>query len=405
MHVIITGTIGSGKSTVAAQLCKALPQYKLLDFDKEVDGLYRDDHFLAFLDKEFGTTDRKQVSDIVFAQPELRRQLEARSIPALQERLTDALQAHPNLLIEFPLYFEAAWPLGHVDLCVTVHCDQETQVKRVAARDKASAGKIAAIRAAQLSTAAKVALADQAVDTGRDDVPEQLARLVEAIRIGDLRDRALCDLGVADAWPELVAAYSQPHRRYHTLAHLHAMFERLDQVGSNVSHPKALALAIWFHDYVYEVDDRYGDNEARSVKAMSDVLRRSGSPLLYEHEQRSSVVALAAEFILATKGHQPASGYLQSRPAALADAQLFLDIDLTILGKGPAAAEQFDQAIRHEFSRYGDQEFARGRVQALTTFLERDQVYFTPTFAHLEEAARANLNSLICRWKSVAPAQ
>jgi predicted metal-dependent HD superfamily phosphohydrolase len=339
----------------------------------------------------------------VFARPELRGALERKSIPALQARLNTALVATPDAVVEFPLYFEASWPLPLVDMVVAVHCDERTQVQRVAARDGASPAKIAAIQAAQLSTAAKVSLADWSIDTSGDlaSVEAQVSKLAQAAR-ANLPSRAQRDLGTDKAWPFLKAAYTEPHRRYHTLEHLRAMFERLDAVRPLVAHPTAVALAIWFHDVVYETDERYLDNEVRSVKAMGEVLRDTASPLLTAHENGLSVLALAAELILATKGHRPGSGFLQSRPAALADAQLFLDIDLAILAREPAVVDRFDGDIRSEFARYDDSAFGSGRVQALQAFLDRDQVFFSESFAPLETTARRNLHNLITRWRQPA---
>src|SRR5579872_6892248 len=52
---------------------------------------------------------------------------------------------------------------------------------------------------------------------------------------------------------ELVARYSRPERHYHTLTHIAAMLELLPDT------PPALALAVWFHDAIY--DSRAADNE------------------------------------------------------------------------------------------------------------------------------------------------
>lgn len=51
-------------------------------------------------------------------------------------------------------------------------------------------------------------------------------------------------------WSCLVAAYAEPHRHYHTLAHLDAMFDWLDRAES-ADGLAAVTWAVFFHDAVY----------------------------------------------------------------------------------------------------------------------------------------------------------
>ena len=52
-------------------------------------------------------------------------------------------------------------------------------------------------------------------------------------------------------WAAVVAAWSEPHRRYHDLAHLAAV---LGLVGAlpGAADPDAVRLAAWYHDIAYE---------------------------------------------------------------------------------------------------------------------------------------------------------
>ena len=61
--------------------------------------------------------------------------------------------------------------------------------------------------------------------------------------------------------------YAEPHRAYHTQAHVDAMLAGLQELGEMIVHPAAVELAIWYHDAVY--DPAAADNEARSA----DLLR------------------------------------------------------------------------------------------------------------------------------------
>src|SRR5690348_8638750 len=62
---------------------------------------------------------------------------------------------------------------------------------------------------------------------------------------------------------DLLARWSEPHRRYHTLDHLAFMLRIIDRYGDLVDDPDAVRLAAWFHDAVYDVHG--ADNEERSA--------------------------------------------------------------------------------------------------------------------------------------------
>src|SRR6478735_9180828 len=92
-----------------------------------------------------------------------------------------------------------------------------------------------------------------------------------------------------DAYPvfdRLVAAYSEPHRHYHTLEHLAEVFRVVGRLGGG----PAVELAVWFHDAVY--DPRSADNEGLSADLVADWLAPSGVP--------PAVLARATELVRST---------------------------------------------------------------------------------------------------------
>src|SRR5688500_14985692 len=48
-------------------------------------------------------------------------------------------------------------------------------------------------------------------------------------------------------WASLVAAWSEPHRRYHDLAHLAAVLGIVGVLAGSPTDPDAVRLAAWYH--------------------------------------------------------------------------------------------------------------------------------------------------------------
>jgi dephospho-CoA kinase len=165
MRVVVTGGIGCGKSTVCHALLQHMPGYALVSADQMVRDLYADSvPFRAGLVERFGTTDRRAISALVFADAGRRADLEALSWVYLKQAV-DALFEQRDVLFEFPLFFEHPHWVGRTDAVIVLGCDDATQRQRVMARDGLTEAAFARIRAAQLPLAEKVKRADIYLDT------------------------------------------------------------------------------------------------------------------------------------------------------------------------------------------------------------------------------------------------
>jgi predicted metal-dependent HD superfamily phosphohydrolase len=175
---------------------------------------------------------------------------------------------------------------------------------------------------------------------------------------------------------ELVAAYGEPHRHYHTLDHIASLLGLLDQYGDGIGHRDILALAILFHDVVY--DSARSDNEEASASLAAERLSALGLP--------PQATAEVARYILATRHRQNAD------PIDTAGLALLLDLDLSILGATPAQYRAYAEAIRREYAFVPDDLYRTGRRRVLEAFLARERIYRTDRLAALWEGpARANL--------------
>jgi predicted metal-dependent HD superfamily phosphohydrolase len=177
----------------------------------------------------------------------------------------------------------------------------------------------------------------------------------------------------------LVAAYSEPHRKYHTLQHLSECLRWLDSVPDLAEHPGEVEIALWFHDAVYAFERQ--DNEERSAEWARSALLERG------------VAAVVADrvfgLVMATR-HATAPDSMDDR--------LLVDVDLAILGAAPERFEEYEGQIRAEYSWVPEELFRQKRRQVLEGFLARPFVYGTEFFRDLlEEPARRNLQQSITR--------
>lgn len=174
----------------------------------------------------------------------------------------------------------------------------------------------------------------------------------------------------------LCARYAEPHRAHHNLLYIEHCLSEWKRVSQYFVNPDAAMLALWYHDAIYNPEAK--DNEEQSVILMREVCRNLG--------QREDHVERAARHIMATKHH---SSELD------ADTQLFLDIDLAILGAPQERFDEYERGIRTEYKRVPENVFRKERAKILRSFLARETVFYTTHFQHLETQALKNLTRSI----------
>jgi dephospho-CoA kinase len=169
----LTGSIGMGKSTVAAMFAEAgIPVF---DADAEVRAMQGPgSDLIAAIEAAFpGSTgphgvDRDRLGHEVFADKTALARLEAIVHPAVAERRAAFLEAHRDkraVVFDIPLLFERG---GHeaVDTIVVVSAPEAVQRARVLARPGMTPEKFDHIFALQLHDSEKRARADHVIDTG-----------------------------------------------------------------------------------------------------------------------------------------------------------------------------------------------------------------------------------------------
>ena len=127
---------------------------------------------------------------------------------------------------------------------------------------------------------------------------------------------------------QLMAAYSEPHRAYHTLEHISECFSQLESSGARAVDAGALELALRFHDAIY--DTRAADNEARSAACARHALAELAPRTLDRIDG----------LILVTKH--------EAQPST-PDEALLLDVDLSILGAQRERFDEYERQVRREY--------------------------------------------------------
>lgn len=169
----LTGSIGMGKSTVAAMFAEA--GVPVFDADAAVHALQAPGgRIVAAIEAAFpGTTgpdgvDRGALGAIVLGDRAALTRLEAIVHPAVAEERAAFLARHadaPIVLFDVPLLFETGGE-SRVDRVVVVSASPEIQRARVLERAGMTPAKLDAILARQLPDQEKVARADFVVPTG-----------------------------------------------------------------------------------------------------------------------------------------------------------------------------------------------------------------------------------------------
>ncbi|SNS82170.1 Predicted metal-dependent phosphohydrolase, HD superfamily [Actinomadura meyerae] len=194
----------------------------------------------------------------------------------------------------------------------------------------------------------------------------------------DLVDRwvALAGPHTRHIGTELDERYGEPHRRYHTRAHLTAVLDLVDELAGHADDPDLVRLAAWFHDAVY--DPERADNEERSA--------RLATRMLADTDLSPAGVQEVARLVELTTTHAPDE---DDR-----NGQVLCDADLAVLGSGPGEYAAYTAAVREEYAFVPDEFFSAGRAEVLNGLLALPKLFHTPPARErFEERARNNIRT------------
>ena len=178
----------------------------------------------------------------------------------------------------------------------------------------------------------------------------------------------------AEGWlARLEERYGEPQRHYHHAGHVCDMLARMAPLSFR--DRDAAEAAAFFHDAIYKVGA--SDNEARSAALAREALGELDGADFAER-----VAATCA----ATATHEGTGD---------ADTDLFLDVDMAVLGDPPESYRRYRDAVLREYTTVFQREsYLVGRITLFVEpTLERERIFLTDAFADREAQARENLRN------------
>ncbi|USQ76912.1 HD domain-containing protein [Ornithinimicrobium cryptoxanthini] len=194
----------------------------------------------------------------------------------------------------------------------------------------------------------------------------------------------------------LLAQWSQPHRRYHSVQHLTEVLTAIDELAAaracDAVSTRLARVAGWYHDVAYDPQAAPGSNEHRSATMARDHLNALGVT-------RGSVDVVES-LVTMTINHDIDGG-----PAHLASwrhtAAVFHDADLWILSSPTDRYREYAEQVRQEYAHVPPTLFRQGRTAILADFLTRPVLYRTDLAQRQwESRARENVAAELDRLRA-----
>ncbi|MFC4016876.1 metal-dependent phosphohydrolase [Micromonospora sp. GCM10011542] len=215
-----------------------------------------------------------------------------------------------------------------------------------------------------------------------------MAELLDRWRAATRDAGATADAAATRAGEDLLMRWREPHRQYHTVAHLTAVLDVVDRHAGLADRAALVRLAAWCHDAVYDPRAGGDTNERDSAELATALLTGLGVP--------AAAVAEVHRLVLLTAGHAVAP---DDR-----DGALLCDADLAVLAAPVPVYDRYAAAIRREYAHVPEPDFRAGRARVLSGLLGLPALFRLPPLARRwERPARLNLRRELAALAATAP--
>ncbi len=165
--IVLTGGIGTGKSTVASFL--KMFGYKIIDADEISKEVFEEKKEKVL--EIFGTAERKELRNIVFNDKEKLKILEDLILPEVKKRVINLAKKYEKdgvkYFVDLPLFYEKQnYP--EFNKVLVVYAPKSLQIKRVMQRDNVNEKEALSILNNQLDIEIKKQKANFVIDNSKD---------------------------------------------------------------------------------------------------------------------------------------------------------------------------------------------------------------------------------------------
>ena len=188
----LTGSIGSGKSTVSSYLITK--GFALVDADALVKEIYLDNAFIQQMRSAFGDVmseddpqqlDKKRIFDLVFSNKERLERLNQLIHPFIRNKILEKEQEFEKervIFFDIPLLFERGYDkmMGRV---VMVYCEDSLRWERASRRSNKTVEAIRSVDKMQMPQDEKKARADDVLDNSStiESLYQQIEKLLKEL--------------------------------------------------------------------------------------------------------------------------------------------------------------------------------------------------------------------------------
>lgn len=423
IKMIVTGTIGSGKSTVREMLQRHMGKdVQFIDIDDIINDLYEEPMFQQLIVDIFGTAVKHEVSTLAFQDEKKRERLNDIVRSFVDRDLIGIVNYAGHIVLEIPLFFEmcmvqqsVAKALRKNFYVLTVSTsDRQARYDRVKERCKVkhphwTEDQIQQVFNSQLPDTIKEGLADAVMFNDGDlaDLERKVVSFVEretpymnGAQSAYIDSYTMgCDNTIIpdDLFRAVTYMYCERHRKYHNSEHITKMASDLLESDSKFKNDLALQLAILFHDVVY--DPKASDNEEKSVEMMFKIVNMLCPEIMRDHPE---AIEEAGFMILCTKKHvipeSPEADEMYGEfPDLKEKTAIFLDLDLGIfVVDSMYQLMDYEDGIRKEYDFVEDEKYYPARIAILKDFAAREKIYNSGFYGEdADVRAKSNLYNLI----------
>ena len=188
----LTGSIGSGKSTVSSYLITK--GFALVDADALVKEIYLDNAFIQQMRSAFGDVmseddpqqlDKKRIFDLVFSNKERLERLNQLIHPFIRNKILEKEQEFEKervIFFDIPLLFERGYD-KMMDRVVMVYCEDSLRWERASRRSNKTVEAIRSVDKMQMPQDEKKARADDVLDNSStiESLYQQIEKLLKEL--------------------------------------------------------------------------------------------------------------------------------------------------------------------------------------------------------------------------------